>query len=363
MKQTQQYSQQKVLITGNTGFKGTWLTSMLLHLGADVAGLSSFEGQVNPTFLASGIEKDIAQYKVNIRDANSVEQVIRRERPRYIFHLAAQSLTLKGIREPVLTFETNVQGTMNLMEAVRKVNHECTVVIVTSDKCYNNREWCWSYRETDRLFGSDPYGASKSMAENVVHAYYQTYFHHCDHIRVCTVRAGNVFGGGDWSENRIVPDCFRAWREHRPIEIRSPHATRPWSYVLDVLNGYLTAASAMEKQQQLNGESFNFGPISTEPIPVLDLVTRMWNLFDESGAPVPVIIQHSNEIRLENEQLRLSSDKALSVLGWRPVYDFPRSLSDTVSWYRSHMEECEDIRSLTEKLTTDFLKDASCATD
>lgn len=350
------YAGQKVLITGNTGFKGTWLTSMLLHLGAEVVGLSSFDGEINQTFVATGFEKEIKQYKADIRDAGTVEDIIEAEKPRVIFHLAAQSLTLRAMREPVLTFQTNVQGTVNVLEAVRRSDHLCSVIVVTSDKSYENKEWYWSYRESDRLFGADPYGASKSMAENAVRAYHQAFFRHSDNIKVCTVRAGNVFGGGDWSADRLVPDCIRAWSNNGMIEIRSPHACRPWTYVLDVLNGYLQAGINLHEKNGMNGESFNFGPIYLEAITVSDLVTKLWNAYEGSGFPVPMNVVQDDSAKTENIQLKLSSEKAMAVLGWRPVPTFEEAIDETVFWYEQFLKDDRQARAITNLQTSKFFE-------
>lgn len=348
------YSGKKVLITGNTGFKGTWLTAILLHLGAEVIGVASFRGKVNPTFLASGYEQKIKQYRVDIRDDQKLEKVISKEKPRLIFHLAAQALTLRGIRDPLTTFQVNVLGTVNLLEVVRKTRLACTVVVATSDKSYENKEWYWSYRESDRLFGSDPYGASKSMAENAVRAYYQAFFSDSQRVKVCTVRAGNVFGGGDWSEDRLVPDCIRAWSENRQIEIRSPDATRPWSYVLDVLLGYLQACKALVEQDGLNGESYNFGPDNHSNLSVMEFVERMWKHYNQEEPLVPTQNLADAASNKEHKQLQLSSEKARKVLGWRPRFSVYESTQATVDWYQKFLIDKSLATYLLDRQVTEY---------
>lgn len=349
------YSGQKVLITGNTGFKGTWLTAMLLHLGAEVVGIASFKGKTNPTFKASGLSSRIKQYEVDIRDAEKIEAVIETERPRFVFHLAAQALTLKALEEPVPTFQINVQGTANLLEAVRKTTITCSIVVVTSDKCYENKEWYWSYRESDRVFASDPYGASKSMAENVVHAYHRAFFDKTEGVKVCTVRSGNVFGGGDWSENRLVPDCIRAWSENREIEVRSPEATRPWSYVLDVLYGYLQVCKELTERDELNGESFNFGPNSHGVLSVLGFVERIWQHYRTQEIAAPVKIHSDSLNKKEHQFLQLSSEKVRTVIGWRPNLDFDDSVQETVEWYKQYLDNKTMAAELLNKQASEYL--------
>jgi CDP-glucose 4,6-dehydratase len=355
MTELQHYSGRKVLITGNTGFKGAWLTTMLLRLGAQVIGVASFSGREYPSFKALEIEKEIQQYKFDISDSEALEKLIEREKPEFIFHLASQPITLMGMEKPLYTIQTNVLGTANLLEAVRRTSNQCNLIIVTSDKCYQNKEWHWSYRENDRLFGADPYGASKSMVENVAHAYYSSYFKSGEQVRICTVRAGNVFGGGDWSENRLVPDCIRAWTINDEIEIRSPQATRPWTYVLDVLYGYLTAGINLDQRDTLNGESYNFGPTALESVSVDEFVHGLWGFFGPEGVRTPLKVLSSSSMSNENELLQLSSEKAISVLGWKPKYDMEGAMNQTIKWYKQYLHEPEGIKQLTDLQLSEYL--------
>lgn len=350
------YSGSKVLITGNTGFKGTWLTSLLLQLGAKVIGVASFSGRRYDAYERLQIRNRIDQRELDVCNYPELEKLIYEEKPEFIFHLAAQAITLTGLKKPLYTLQTNVIGTTNVLEAIRNAEYACNVVIITSDKCYENKEWYWSYRETDRLFGADPYGASKSMAENVTWAYYNSYFKRESGVKVCTARAGNVFGGGDWSDNRLVPDCIRAWTDGQQIEVRSPHSTRPWSFVLDVLYGYLVLGVAMNNRYGLSGESFNFGPSSVESVSVSEFVGRLWSFYQEgnNGAPMKLVTPTLDQ--QENELLKLSSDKAAKILAWKPLYDLSTAMSLTVSWYKEFLNRSEDVQRLTDSQVSEYLK-------
>jgi CDP-glucose 4,6-dehydratase len=271
------YQGKKVLITGNTGFKGSWLSVWLYQLGAEVYGISNGI----PTTPFSLFEDLLLDDKINyiaadIRDADKMKILFNEIKPDFVFHLAAQPIVLSSYNDPVETMTTNVMGTVNILEALRFLNHNCSAVIITSDKCYDNVEWLWGYKETDALGGKDPYSASKGASELMVKTYACSYFMKPQsQIRIISVRAGNVIGGGDWAENRIVPDCIRAWLKNIPVEIRSPQSTRPWQHVLEPLSGYLQAGMRLSEDILMNGEAFNFGPNSDQNKTVKELISGL----------------------------------------------------------------------------------------
>ena len=265
-----------VVVTGHTGFKGAWLTAWLKQLGANVVGIALNPPTSPSHFEVANLAKGMTDLRIDIRNRSELEHAIVAAQPDFVFHLAAQALVRKSYDEPVETWQTNVLGTLHVLEALRKLENPCTAVIITSDKCYDNVEWVWGYRETDAMGGPDPYSASKGAAELAIRSHIKSYFpKSTSKVRIASARAGNVIGGGDWSENRIVPDCVKAWSSGNVVELRNPHSTRPWQHVLEPLSGYLTHAIALSQQPELHGESFNFGPPANQNHSVLELVQRM----------------------------------------------------------------------------------------
>jgi len=327
------YKKKKVLITGNTGFKGSWLTTWLLKLGAKVYGISKDIPTKPSMFEELGLEKKVVHHNKDIRNLDSVKIIIDEIKPDFLFHLAAQSLVSVSYSDPVETISTNVQGTTNILEALRTVNHKCVGIIITSDKCYDNVEWVWGYKETDRLGGRDIYSGSKGAAELIFKSYYHSFFKRSDcNVKVVTTRAGNVIGGGDWALDRIVPDCMRAWSKNKVVEIRSPNATRPWQHVLEPLSGYLTLGMQLYKGDDLNGESFNFGPLSQYSQTVETLIgdlSKYWNNSDKAQA-----YKVTDNIKFhEAGLLKLNCDKALLLLKWMLTLDYEKLIEFTGSWY------------------------------
>ena len=248
------FKKSTVLVTGHTGFKGTWLSIWLKQLGAIVHGVS-FDIPSNPShFTMANLSSQIVDHRLDIRDSESLEALIQEIQPDFVFHLAAQALVRPSYENPLETISINALGTANLLNALRSLKKSVVAIMITSDKAYDNLEWVWGYRETDRLGGKDPYSASKGMAELVIRTYVESFFNSSDsNIRVGITRAGNVIGGGDWALDRIVPDCMRAWSLNKTVDIRSPQATRPWQHVLEPLSGYLALASELEKNKQFHG--------------------------------------------------------------------------------------------------------------
>ena len=329
------YKDKVVLITGHTGFKGSWLTLWLLFLGAKVIGLSKDIPSEPSNFLASNIEEKIVHNLFDINDREALKNLIVKHKPDFIFHLAAQALVRKSYENPIETFETNAFGTINLLEVLRWVNHQITVVLITSDKAYDNVEWVWGYKETDRLGSKDPYSASKGMAELAIRSYIASYFNEeKNNIHIGVARAGNVIGGGDWAEDRIVPDCVKAWAENKEVMIRNPESTRPWQLVLEPLSGYLNLGQCLfASYKEKHGEAYNFGPTDSQNNTVRSLIHEMskyWNSV-EWNSP-----KKKNNDYYEAGLLKLNCDKALADLQWRPTLNFNETVKFTAEWYKNY---------------------------
>lgn len=338
------YRGRRVLVTGHTGFKGSWLALWLKHLGAEVAGFSLDVPSIPANFNLLDLEHRIHHYVGDIRDRARLEQVIDEFRPEVVFHLAAQALVRRSYAEPVDTFETNIMGMVNLLECVRTRPWIEAAVLITSDKAYRNVEWCWGYRETDALGGHDPYSGSKSCADLVAHSYFHSFLRHTP-TRVAITRAGNVIGGGDWADDRIVPDCIRAWSQGSAVQVRSPQATRPWQHVLEPLSGYLwLGARLLQNADGLNGEAFNFGPDAHVNQTVAELLGAMSQRWPGVQWEVPEGCEQGGH---EATLLKLSCDKVLFYLNWRPVLQFPETVAFTVDWYRNWHEGRQDMYAYT----------------
>ena len=331
----------KVLITGHTGFKGSWLSMWLIKLGADVVGLS-MDIPTDPShYSAAKLSAKIEDHVVDLRDANAVQLLINKIQPDFVFHLAAQALVRHSYENPLETITTNALGSVNILEAVRVINKKVVVLMITSDKAYDNMEWSWGYRETDRLGGKDPYSASKGMAELAIRSYVESFFKSpSSNVRVGVARAGNVIGGGDWALDRIVPDCMKKWSKNQAVDIRNPSATRPWQHVLEPLSGYLVLAAELHKNSVIHGEAYNFGPHANQNHSVSELIDQMkkywdyvqWNDTSQS-------LKHLHEAGL----LKLNCDKVLSDLNWLPTLQFEETVRMTVEWYRKFYEDNTDI--------------------
>lgn len=344
------YKGKSVLVTGHTGFKGSWLSQWLLQLGADVYGYA-LEPSTNPSLYDQLDLKNKMSSKIDdIRNLNTLKDYIRKVEPDIIFHLAAQPLVRDSYLDPVYTWETNVNGTMNVLEAVRQLGLETNIVVITSDKCYENKEWIFGYRENDALGGYDPYSASKGAAEIIVSSWRRSFFHPKDFkkhkVKVSSARAGNVIGGGDWAKDRIIPDCVRALIKSEEIQVRNPFSTRPWQHVLESLGGYLLLGRSLltghEEIDNLCG-AFNFGPYGASNKPVEDLVNEVllhwagsWNYKKEDAFHEAFL-------------LNLNIDKATQTLGWSPVWNFRETIKNTISWYKSVAENPELAEEITNK--------------
>lgn len=334
-----------ILITGHTGFKGSWLTAWLKMLGSKVIGVALDPYSTPSNFEASEIKEGIIDHRLNVCDVNKMTRIIEDSEPDFVFHLAAQALVRKSYEDPIETWQTNVMGTLNVLEGLRKLKKKCVAVLITSDKCYDNVEWIWGYRENDALGGPDPYSASKGAAELVIKSHIKSYFpKETSSVRIASARAGNVIGGGDWSVDRIVPDCIKAWSEFKVVPLRNPHATRPWQHVLEPLSGYLCLAAEMSVRPELHGEAFNFGPQSQQNKSVLELVTAMQHNWEQVRFE-----DVSGHIKgpYESGLLKLNCDKALHLLNWHAVMDFEQTVLFTTEWYKKYYQSPDNMLSFT----------------
>ena len=331
----------RVLVTGHTGFKGAWLCEWLLSLGAEVQGLA-LAPEPRSLFVELGLERRLGHTILDIRDAAALRAHVIKSRPEIILHLAAQPLVRLSYREPAETFATNVQGTVNLLDAVRLADFPCSVVVVTSDKCYANDGRARAFREDDPLGGHDPYSASKGAAEIVVASYRDSFFAYDTRVALASARAGNVIGGGDWATDRIVPDAIRALESHTPIPVRNPAFTRPWQHVLEPLGGYLLLAAKLETARaagepseiQKYASAFNFGPEPCANRTVRELVEEILKSWPGQWAQAA-----QEKYFPEAPLLSLDIAKAETVLGWKPRWDFARTVCETVNWYRTSNEK------------------------
>lgn len=326
------YRGKRVLVTGHTGFKGAWLTRWLLDLGATVTGLALAPATTPALFPLLDLEGQIHHHLVDLREAQAVQRVVAESRPELVFHLAAQALVRQSYLDPKTTWDTNVGGTVNLLEALRQVGGTQACVVVTSDKCYENREQIWGYREADALGGHDPYSASKGAVELAVASWRRSFFQDPDGLRLASARAGNVIGGGDWAPDRIVVDFVQAIATGHPLILRNPAATRPWQHVLEPLSGYLDLGARLcQPDGGRLAEAWNFGPADASVVTV------------ETLARTLVAAWGQGEVRLnpdpgqphEAGRLTLDCTKARTALGWHGVWDFPETVRQTVQWYRA----------------------------
>ena len=334
------YRNRRVLVTGHTGFKGSWLALWLKNLGAKVAGYSIDIPSTPSGFELLGLEQHVQHYVGDIRDISRLAQVIDEFKPDMVFHLAAQALVRRSYADPVTTFEINTMGMVNLLECIRTRPWISAAVLITSDKAYRNVEWCWGYRETDALGGNDPYSGSKSCADLVAQSYFHSYLKHTP-TNIAITRAGNVIGGGDWSDDRIVPDSIRAWSQGESVSVRSPQATRPWQHVLEPLSGYLwLGTKLLQEVSGFDGESFNFGPDANVDQTVAELLDTMANNWPNAHWEIPKGFESGGH---EAQLLKLSCDKALFHLNWQAIMKFSETVDFTVDWYRTWHERDQEM--------------------
>ena len=336
------YKDKTVLVTGHTGFKGSWLSIWLTMLGAKVIGYALEPHSIKDNYHASCLKNHLyADIKGDIRDSEHLEKIIEKYKPEIIFHLAAQALVRTGYKNPKFTYETNVLGSLNILEAVRKFNFIRTVVMITSDKCYENIEQIWAYKETDRMGGYDPYSSSKGCAELLISSYRNSYFNPKNysehHVALASVRAGNVIGGGDWSENRLIPDCIRFIEEGKAIEIRNPNATRPWEHVLEPLSGYLRLGQKLMEEPEKYSEPFNFGsPLECNKT-VMEVVEYLVQYYGKGD----IVDVSGSETLHENTLLNVDVTKAYKMLQWKAMLSLQESIEFTVDWYKEALKSSD----------------------
>jgi CDP-glucose 4,6-dehydratase len=340
----------RVFLTGHTGFKGGWLALWLASKGAAVRGYA-LDPETEPSlFDTARIAQHVEDLRGDIRDSAKLEPALREFAPDVVFHMAAQPLVRASYADPIGTFETNVIGTARVLDAVRRTPSVRAVVSVTTDKCYENREWLWGYRESDSLGGYDPYSSSKACAELVTAAYRQSYFpiaklaeHHC---AIATARAGNVIGGGDWSTDRLIPDLIRGFISNQPVHIRSPHAIRPWQHVLEPLHGYLLLAEKLLSGDPRCATAFNFGPFDDDARPVGWIADRLVALWGHQARWV----HEPDPGAHEANYLKLDASRARAELGWRPRLRLPVALEWVADWYRAWQDGADLERVTLEQI-------------
>lgn len=329
------YRGKKVLVTGHTGFKGSWLCIWLLEMGADVVGyaLDPLTGKDN--FVLSGLTHKLTDIRGDIRDSEKLKSVFLQYQPEIVFHLAAQPLVRLSYQIPVETYQVNVMGTINVMEAIRETGSVKTGILITTDKCYENKEQIWGYKESDQMGGFDPYSSSKGACEIAINSWRKSYFNpnsYNEHGKsIASARAGNVIGGGDWAADRLIPDCIKSIQASKPIEIRNPNATRPWEHVLEPLSGYLRLAYKMSLEPLKFAEGWNFGPEHYSIISVKEIAEKLIHYFGkgELNISTPNVAVH------EANLLALDITKARVKLGWKPSLSIDQSIEFCVEWYKN----------------------------
>ncbi len=331
------YKDKVVFVSGHTGFKGSWLTLWLLELGAKVIGYS-LDFPTKPCHfellnLTSNFKKSFIHFEGDIRDIKKLREVFQTYRPEIVFHLAAQSLVRRSYKRPLETFETNVIGTVNIFEVCRESESVRVIINVTSDKCYKNREWVWGYRESDQLGGDEPYSASKACSEIITGCYRKSLFSNSKPLKLlASVRAGNVIGGGDWAEDRLIPDIVKATNKGTKALIRNPNSVRPWQHVLEPLSGYLLLGQRLLEGREDFADAWNFGPDESCNLSVAELAKKSkayWNMIDYEFTKEPSNLR-------ESEILKLDCSKANSLLKWRPLWDIDKAIKMTINWYKNY---------------------------
>ena len=342
------WKSKKVFLTGHTGFKGSWFTILLLNLGAEICGYS-LEPQTNDDLFLKiypHVSSKIRHNIGDIRDIESLKNCVKEFQPDVVFHFAAQPLVIESYKDPISTWNINVMGSLNLLESLKTVDKKCSVVVITTDKVYLNKEWIFGYRENDVLGGYDPYSSSKASLELLLNSWRLSFCSNFDNILLASARAGNVIGGGDWSKNRIIPDAIRALRNNQNINVRNPDATRPWQHVLEPLIGYLMQAEKMYTNTESYESSFNFGPYPSSNKKVSELVSEILKVW-----PGNWMVSEKRDLNIhEANLLYLNIDKATKVLGWQPKWNFKETIYKTIKWYY----EVENGKNSFEKTLDDI---------
>jgi CDP-glucose 4,6-dehydratase len=351
---TNTYENKKVLITGHTGFKGSWLTVWLLKLGAHVVGVSKDIPTSPSMFEELKLKDKIKHYQEDIRSSSKMNEIVTSEKPDFVFHLAAQAIVSTSYKKPIETITSNVIGTTNILEALRVSNHKCTTIIITSDKAYDNVEQVWGYKEDDKMGGKDIYSGSKGATELIIKSYYHSFFKSKNsNIRLAIGRAGNVIGGGDWAKDRIVVDCMKAWSKGQSVEIRSPQSTRPWQHVLEPLSGYLNLGDKLYGDKSFHGEAFNFGPKAEQNHTVKQLLedlSKYWH-FDDASSAFAV----TNNIPFhEAGLLKLNCDKPLFFMKWQANLEYKEVVKFTSEWYYDFYKSDNEMLNKTVEQISEY---------
>ena len=355
MKNLNYFKNKKVLITGHNGFKGSWLTIWLSLLGARVVGISLPNKSKDNHYNLVKKNLKVKSFYFDIRNKKKLEKVILKEKPDFFFHLAAQSLVYKSILNPLFNWETNVMGLFNTLEALNKLKNNCIAIIITSDKCYKNLELNRGYKETDILGGVDPYSASKASAEILFHSYFKTFIDKKNKsLRVCTARAGNVIGGGDWSKNRLIPDCMKMWLKNKIPEIRNPNSTRPWQHVLEALSGYLELSLELNRNKLINGNSFNFSSDKIKNVTVENFLKKIKLKWPE----IKWHVKKNNKF-YESSLLQLDTAKAKKILNWKARLNLNETIEFVVDWYKNLHKYNKNIHEITSKQIIQFMEKKS----
>ena len=340
------FKSKKILITGHTGFKGSWLVNLLYQLKAEIKGIGLKPKTKSDIFYVSNCDKKCDSVIMDIRDKEKLQKEISEFNPDFIFHLAAQPLVIDSYIDPDNTFSTNITGTINLLEIIRLFNHKCTVIMVTTDKVYENKNWSYPYREVDTIGGHDPYSASKAAMELIISSYNKSFFksNSCNKIGIATARAGNVIGGGDYSENRIIPDIIRSYKTKSILKIRNPHSIRPWQHVLEALYGYLILAYKLNKSTNKYSGSWNFGPNLTDQLKVSELIEQAEYTLGKLNTEIIDNDYH------ETNTLLLDISKSKRFLSWNPKWTSNESINKTMEWYLNPTDD------FTQEQINEFLK-------
>ena len=340
------WNKKKVFVTGHTGFKGGWLLSILNYLGSEVSGYALNPQGKNNFFNSTKIKETLTHdIRKNIINLDDLKSSIKKIKPEIVFHLAAQSLVYKAFKEPIDTWQTNVMGTVNILNALRELKNPCVATLITSDKCYENLEIKMGYHENDRLGGKDPYSASKASADIAIRSYISSFFSNKKNkVFIATARAGNVIGGGDWSSNRLIPDCVRSWSKKKKVLIRSPNSTRPWQHVLEAIYGYITLAINLNKNPSLHGEAFNFGPANNQNYKVVSVIKLMKKYWQNVSWK---LYKNNNKIFKESSLLKLNSQKAKKNLKWKSILTFKENISLVANWYKNFYLNSKQAYKLT----------------
>jgi CDP-glucose 4,6-dehydratase len=355
----QTFRNKTVFITGHTGFIGTWLSLWLQSMGANIIGYSLEPPTTPSIFESTNLEKYITHVIGDIRNKTKLSDTLSYHNPEFVFHLAAQPLVRQSYEQPVETFDTNVMGTVNLLDSLRSLSSVRTCIVMTSDKCYANNESDHAYVETDPMGGYDPYSASKGATELVVSSFRNSFFNPIDienhNLSLATVRAGNVIGGGDWATDRIIPDCIRSLQSSKPITIRNPNAIRPWQHVLEPISGIFALTTKIQNDPGPFSESWNFGPTDIKKVPVKEIVTQIISKWG-NGNWIDASMETSN--KHESNFLQLNSSKSVSRLEWNSVYDIPEAINETIDWYRTYLEKDTDMNKFTLTQIQNFIQKA-----